>query len=108
MFKFIKKVFIVTMSFFSCNTLKCVSMNNQECKVRPKIININSNGPSFYPYRVKISTCSGGCNNTNDPYTKLYVPYIVKNMNIKVFNLVKNMNIKVFNLISRANETRYK
>ena len=38
-------------------------MNNQECKVIPKIININSNEPSFYPYSVKISQCSGICNN---------------------------------------------
>ena len=36
-------------------------MNNQECKVRPEIININSNEPSFYPYSVKISKCSGSC-----------------------------------------------
>ena len=46
------------MTFLSCNvsninTLKCLSMNNQECKVRPQIKNINSNKPSFYHYRVK-------------------------------------------------------
>ena len=34
MFRFIKKVFVVAMSFFSCNVL----MNNQQCKERPKII----------------------------------------------------------------------
>ena len=34
-FKFIKKVFLISMSFFSCNALKCVSMNSQEYKVRP-------------------------------------------------------------------------
>ena len=33
------------MSFFSCNALKCVSMNNQKRKVRPEIVNINSNDP---------------------------------------------------------------
>ena len=83
------------MSFFSCNALKCVSMNNQECKVRPEIININSNEPLFYPYSVKISKCSGSCNNINDPYAKLCVSYACK-----------IMNVKVFNLISRTNETR--
>ena len=30
-------------------------MNNQECKVRPEIMNINSNEPLFSPYNVKIS-----------------------------------------------------
>ena len=43
MVRFIKKVFVAATSFFSCNALKCVSMNNQECKVRSEIININSN-----------------------------------------------------------------
>ena len=28
-------------------------MNNQKCKVRPKIIDINSNSPMFYPFSVK-------------------------------------------------------
>ena len=60
-------------------------MNNQDCKVRPEIININSNEPSFYPYSVKISKCSGSCNNINDPYAKLCVSDVVKNMNVKVF-----------------------
>ena len=67
----------------SVNPLKCVSMNNQECKVRPKIINITSNEPLFYPYSVKVSKCSDSCNNINDPYAKLCVPDVVRNINIK-------------------------
>ena len=51
-----------------------------------------SNEPSFYPYRVKISKCSGSCNNINDPYAKLCVPDVTKNMNIKVFNLMSRTN----------------
>ena len=31
----------------SCNALKCVSMNNQECKIRPQVVNINSDNPFF-------------------------------------------------------------
>ena len=92
----LKKVFVVAMSFFSCNALKCVSMNNQEGKVRPEIININSDEPLFYPYSVKTNKCSGSGNNINDPYAKLCV-----------LDVVKNMNIKVFNLILSTNETRY-
>ena len=53
MFGFIKKVFFVATSFFSGNILsatplKYISMNNQECKVRLEIININSNEPVFF------------------------------------------------------------
>ena len=60
MFRFVKQIFVSTMMFFSCNLSKvnpltCVSMSNQECKVRPENINVNSNEPSFYPYSIKIN-----------------------------------------------------
>ena len=70
------------MSFFRCNALKCVSMNNQECKVRSEIININSNEPSFYPYSVKISKCSSSCNDINDMQNYMFL------MLAKTFNLI--------------------
>ena len=41
------------------NALESVSMNNQERKIRPEIINTNSNDPLFYNYSVKIDKCSG-------------------------------------------------
>ena len=85
MFRFIIKDFVVIMSSFSCNVLKCVSMNNQECKVRPEVINVISNETSFCPCSVKIIKCSGICNSINNPFTKLCVPDASKNMNIKVF-----------------------
>ena len=50
-------------------------------------MNTNSDEPSFYPYSIKISKCSGSWNNINDPYSKLYVPDVVKNMNTRVFTL---------------------
>ena len=32
-------------SLVSTTSLSCISMKNQECKVRPEIINVNSNEP---------------------------------------------------------------
>ena len=55
----------------SVNPLECISMNNQECKVRPEILNVNSDEPVFYPFSIKLSKCGGSCNNINDPYAKL-------------------------------------
>ena len=37
-----------------CKPLKCVSVNNQEGRVRPELINISSNKPLFYPYIVNL------------------------------------------------------
>ena len=93
-------MFLITMFSFSCNALnalplKCVSVNNQQCRIRPEIININSNEPSFYPYSIQVNKCSGSCNNINDPYVKLCVV------------VAKNINVKVLNLISRTNEKRH-
>ena len=42
-----------------------------------------------------LNKCSASCNNINDPYAKLCVP-----------DIVKDTNIKVFNLLSRTNETK--
>ena len=79
MFVFLKQISVSTMMFFGCNLsnvnpLKCVSIKNQERKIKPEIVNINSDEPTFYPYSVKISKCSGSCNYINDPYAKTYIP----------------------------------
>ena len=97
MFGFIKKVFVVAMIFFNFNPLnvnciECVSMNNQECRTKTEIININNNEPVFYPLGIKVNKCTGSCNNINDPYAKLCVPDVVKNINVKVFNLMSFSN----------------
>ena len=84
------------MTFFGCNSLKCVSVNNQECKVKPEMINTNGNESLFYPYSVKISKRCGICNIINEQCENLRDP-----------DIVKNININVFNLMSRTNETRY-
>ena len=61
----------------NATTLSCISMSNQEYKVRPKIVNINSNNLIFYPFSVKTSKCSGNCNNINDPYARICVSDII-------------------------------
>ena len=63
-------------------------MNNEECKIRPEIINIRSNELSFYLYNILVNKRSGSCNNISDPYVKLCVPDVIKDINVKVFNLL--------------------
>ena len=55
-------------------------MNNQVCKARPEIINVNSNNLKFYLFSIETSKCSGNCNNINDPSARIYVPDIVKKL----------------------------
>ena len=75
--------------------LECVSVTNQECMARPKIIDVNKNEIVFCPLSIKVNKCRGNCNNINDPMAKLWVP-----------DIIKDMNIKVSNMLARINETR--
>ena len=82
-------------SILNVKTLECVSVINEKCMSRPKIINLNVDEPVFYPLSIKVNKCGGDCNNINDPMAKLCVP-----------DIIRDMNIKVFNLLARINETR--
>ena len=67
MLGFIKKWFFTGVVFLSILTdldsLSCISVNNQECKVRPQIVNVNGDDPVFFPFSIKISKCSSSCDN---------------------------------------------
>ena len=87
MFVFIKKIFCIGSLFLSSlvstTPLNCISIKNEECKVRPEIINVNSNNPIFYHFIIKINKCSGNCNNINNPYAKICAPDVIKDLNVK-------------------------
>ena len=91
-FGFVKKVFFVGLTILSNFTnasslnaipLSSFSMNNQPCKARPKTVNVNSNNPIFYPFSINTNKCSDSCNSINDPYSKICVPDIIKNLMLK-------------------------
>ena len=63
--------FLLTLA--SGNLLSCISMNNQECKVRQPIVNLNRDEPVFLPFSIKTSKCSGSCNSVSNTYAKLWV-----------------------------------
>ena len=52
----------------------------------------NNNEPVFYIFNNKVNKCNGSCNIINDPYAKLYVSDVVKNINVKLFNLMSWKN----------------
>ena len=77
--------------------LECVSVVNQKCMPRPKILDVNEGvGEAlFYPYNALVNKCSGSCNTINNPMAKLCVP-----------NVTKRVNMQVYNFLMRLNETR--
>ena len=40
--------------FINASSLNCISMENQECKTIPRVINVNSNNHIFYPLVLKL------------------------------------------------------
>ena len=59
-------MFLTAMKDFGCNALKCVSMNNQECRNKNRN-KCYSDEPSFYPYSAEVDKYSGSCNKINNP-----------------------------------------
>ena len=77
--------------------LECVSVVNQKCMPRPKILDVHEGvGEAlFYPYNVQVNKCNGSCNTLDNPMAKLCVP-----------NVIKRLNMQVYNFLMRLNETR--
>ena len=89
MFRVIKKILAIIFLVSNVNLLKCVLIKNQERKVREGIVN---NEYMFYPYSMKINRCNGNCNNINNPYSRVCVPNVIKNIIAKVFDLMSWKN----------------
>ena len=94
------KIISLLISLFSIiktKVLECVSVVNQKCMPRPKILDVNEGvGEAlFYPHNVLVNKCSGSCNTLDNPMTKLCIS-----------NVIKRVNMQVYNFLMRLNETR--
>ena len=81
-------------SILKVNALECVSIVNQKYMPRPKILNVNEGiGEAlFYPYNVLVNKCSGSCDTLDNLMSKMCVPKIIKNVNVKVYNFLMRLN----------------
>ena len=88
---------ISSFGIIKTKSLECVSVVNQKCTPRPKILDVNEGVVEalFYPYNVLVNKCSGSCDTINNPMSKLCV-----------LNIIKRINMKVYNFLMRLNETR--
>ena len=84
------KIISLLISLFSIiktKALECVSVVNHKCMPRPKILDVNEGiGEAlFYPYNVLVNKCSGSCNTLDNPMSKIYVPNVIKGINMHVY-----------------------
>ena len=85
---------ISLLSIIKTKALEYVSVVNQKCMPRPKILDVNEGiGEAlFYPYKVLVNKCSGSCNTLDNPMSKICVPKIIKNVNMQVYNFLMRLN----------------
>ena len=88
MFRFIKKVLIIVF-ISTANSLKSISLKNPECKVREVVVKSEH---MTFSYDIKVNRCSGNCNSITNPYAKVCVPDIIKNVTVKMFDLMTLTN----------------
>ena len=81
-------------SVLKVNTLECLTLINRECMPRPKTLNVNEgiSEALFYPYNVLVNKFSGSCDTLDDPMSKICVPKIIKNVNMKIYNFLMRLN----------------
>ena len=78
------------MSVSSVMTNKnCLFLKNQECKVRKVIVD---NKYMTFPYKIGVNRCGRSCNDVNNPYFKVFLPDIVKNIDVNVSDLISQQN----------------
>ena len=102
MFNLIKKGLVLFLATIAnsenlvTNSKNCLLLNDQICDVKKVIVH---NDYMTFPYKIKVDRCIGSCNNIINPYSKVCVPDIVKNISVKVFDLISQQN-KLRNRIS--------
>ena len=85
MFRVIKKILAITFLVSNVNSLQCVLIKNEKCKVREVII---STEYMLYPFSIKVDRCNGNCNNISNPYYRVCVTNVIKNITAKAFDLM--------------------
>ena len=75
------------------------SFKQLACQARPTLFNHNSNESLLNPFTVSVNKCGGSYNTTDNPCSRVCIPNIINNMNVKVYNLMLQMKLGV-------NETR--
>ena len=71
---------IILFGIIKTTALECVSVINQKCMPRPKILDVNEGVGEvlFYPYNVQVNKCIESCNTLDSPIEKLCVRNVIK------------------------------
>ena len=94
---FIKQTFIVPLLVLLCffyhavakvfsGPVKCVSMKNQQFKIRLTLIDLNLDELHYHSFIISINRCHGSCNTVEDPFCRICVHNRIEDLNLKVLD----------------------
>ena len=92
MFRLIKQVFVALLTLSGLLATKYMSLNNEQCIIRPTIIDINPVELNYYPFMINLDKLDGSCSAVDYLSTKICVPSKTKDVNGKVFNIITRVN----------------
>ena len=82
---FMKQMFIILvlllLGFCGSLAIKCMSINNQPCMVRPILSNLNPDKLHYYPFIVSMTRCDGSCITAEDLFSRICLPNKIESMN---------------------------
>ena len=89
-FGLIKKMFIVLL------TSMCVLLSNWKWEIQPTPISLHPNEYSqefhYYPFVVRLNSCTRNCNTFNDLSNKVCAPNKTENLDLSIFNMITGIN----------------
>ena len=87
MFGLIKKLVILVLLAISASPY-CLLLKNQKRAIRKVVVD---NDYITFPYKIKVDECVGSCNDVENPYFKVCLPDVVKN--IKSLGLISDQTM---------------
>ena len=83
---------LVLLGFGRSLAIKCVSMNNQQCMVGPRLIDLNPDELHYYSFLVNIEVCNRNYNTVQDAFGRICVSNEMEDLYLKVFDTIKQIN----------------
>ena len=68
---------------------KCLSLNEEPCRLTPTLIDLNNIELKYYPFMISLDKCNDSCNVLSP---RMCIPKKTSDINVKVSNMIKNKN----------------
>ena len=69
-----------------------MSLNNEQCKIKPALIDLNPAELKYYPYTINLDKCNGSCNTLSEISDRICAPDKTENVNLNFFTLIARTN----------------